>query len=344
MTMKANGESPQSQQKSLTGFLEGSSSSSDRPRAKIGASASVAGDRVAGRESSLTGEIYTRADGKKVRRVKKSSLSSSSSVAGGEEQVEIITRPDGTKVKRIRRLKPKDGNASSVSNGTSSTVARDPSTTSEKSDSNQSGLSGFIGSSSPGGTKKKFSGSHSVAGDKHLEGEIYVRADGKKVRRVRKVKPSPSGSVTSDTSASSSLSGFLDSDTSDRVRGGAATVIGDVGGTNRPITDSERPETEIYVRPDGTKVRRIRRTAVKTTDDGKTATTEKKEGLDGFLTRKETSSPRKMGGSASVAGDQIAVSKESSLTGEVYVRADGKKGKFSCLSDIFEHSNNFANM
>eukprot|EP00529_Nitzschia_sp_RCC80_P002260 CAMPEP_0113508630 /NCGR_PEP_ID=MMETSP0014_2-20120614/37128_1 /TAXON_ID=2857 /ORGANISM="Nitzschia sp." /LENGTH=1734 /DNA_ID=CAMNT_0000404373 /DNA_START=378 /DNA_END=5580 /DNA_ORIENTATION=- /assembly_acc=CAM_ASM_000159 len=324
MTLKDNGENLQSQQKSLTGFLEGSSSG-DRPRAKIGASASVAGDRVAGRESSLTGEIYTRADGKKVRRVKKSSLSSSSSVAGGEEQVEIITRPDGTKVKRIRRIKPKDGSASSVSNGTSSTAAKDSSSTSEKSDSIKSGLSGFIGSSSPSATKKKFSGSHSVAGDKHVEGEIYVRADGKKVRRVRKVKPSPSGSVTSDTSASSSLSGFLDSDTSDRVKGGAATVIGDVGGTGRPITDAERPETEIYVRPDGTKVRRIRRTAVKTTNDAKTTTTEKKEGLDGFLTRKETSSPRKKGGSASVAGDQIAVSKESSLTGEVYVRADGKK-------------------
>ena len=43
----------------------------------------------------------------------------------------------------------------------------------------------------------------------------------------------------------------------------------------------------------------------------------------------EPTGPRKFGGSASVAGDQIAVSKESSLTGEVYVRADGKKGKFS---------------
>jgi hypothetical protein len=41
----------------------------------------------------------------------------------------------------------------------------------------------------------------------------------------------------------------------------------------------------------------------------------------------EPAGPRKLGGSASVAGDQIAVSKESSLTGEVYVRADGKKGK-----------------
>lgn len=53
---------------------------------------------------------------------------------------------------------------------------------------------------------------------------------------------------------------------------------------------------------------------------------EKKNTLGGFLKRNEPIFP-KMGGSASVAGDQIAVSKESSLTGEVYVRADGKKGK-----------------
>jgi hypothetical protein len=276
---------------------------------------------IAGRESSLTGEIYTRADGKKVRRVKKSSLSSSSSMTGGEEQVEIITRPDGTKVKRIRRVRPKEGSSSSA-NG----PAYDPPSTSDEACSDKSGLSGYLGSSSPSG-KKQFSGSHSVAGDKHLEGEIYIRADGKKVRRVRKVKPSSSGPITPDiSSGSSSLSGFLDSDTLERVKGGAATVVGDVGGTGR-LTDDERPETEIYVRPDGTKVRRIRRTAVKPTENA-TAGVDKKETLDGFLIRKESTAPRKkVGGSASVAGDQIAVSKESSLTGEVYVRADGKKGK-----------------
>jgi hypothetical protein len=69
-------------------------------------------------------------------------------------------------------------------------------------------------------------------------------------------------------------------------------------------------------------VRRIRRTATKPTE-----TTEEKKSLEGFLSSKGSSAPRKLGGSASVAGDQIAVSKESSLTGEVYVRADGKKGK-----------------
>ena len=70
------------------------------------------------------------------------------------------------------------------------------------------------------------------------------------------------------------------------------------------------------------KVRRIRRTAAKSTE-----MTEEKKSLEGFFSSKESSAPRRLGGSASVAGDQIAVSKESSLTGEVYVRADGKKGK-----------------
>jgi hypothetical protein len=42
-------------------------------------------------------------------------------------------------------------------------------------------------------------------------------------------------------------------------------------------------------------------------------------------------------GSASVAGDQIAVSKESSLLGEVYIRADGKKGKLNSfpMTEVF---------
>lgn len=71
------------------------------------------------------------------------------------------------------------------------------------------------------------------------------------------------------------------------------------------------------------KVRRIKKTAVRPVEE----VGETKKTLGGFLTRNEPSTQRIMGGSASVAGDQIAVSKESSLTGEVYVRADGKKGK-----------------
>jgi hypothetical protein len=67
------------------------------------------------------------------------------------------------------------------------------------------------------------------------------------------------------------------------------------------------------------KVRRIRKTPT-------ASESPEKKSLSGFFFKKDSSGPRKLGGSASVAGDQIAVGKESSLTGEVYVRADGKKG------------------
>lgn len=59
---------------------------------------------------------------------------------------------------------------------------------------------------------------------------------------------------------------------------------------------------------------------------------EMKKSLGGFLAKNDPSTSRALGGSASVAGDQIAISKESSLTGEVYVRADGKKGKHNNIA------------
>ena len=82
------------------------------------------------------------------------------------------------------------------------------------------------------------------------------------------------------------------------------------------------------------KVRRIRKTAAK--PDAKKA----EKSLGGFLEKNEPSIKKKVGGSNSVAGDQIAISKEQSLTGEVYVRADGKKGKSfffekASMSDLF---------
>ncbi|KAG7361625.1 subunit CCDC53 of endosome WASH complex [Nitzschia inconspicua] len=286
-----------STKKSLSGFLE----NSDKPKLKIGGAASVAGDQIAiSKESSLTGEVYVRADGKKVRRVKKSSSGAS---VTGDDSSEIMTRPDGTKVRRIRKPKqPESPSSSPVQESTTSESA---------SPSSKGGLSGFLGKSSPS-PRSKFSGSHSVGGDQHLEGEIYVRADGKKVRRVRKVKSSIS------SSSGASLSGFLDSEATLKPKQiGAATVVGDIGRNVDPV---EKPETEIYVRPDGTKVRRIRKTAVKPVEESA-----EKKTLSGFLSKNEPTTPRKLGGSASVAGDQIAVSKEFSLTGEVYVRADGKK-------------------
>ena len=122
--------------------------------------------------------------------------------------------------------------------------------------------------------------------------EIITRPDGTKVRRIRKTKPK----LADD---SGTLSGFLDSQPKSAPRGGGATVAGD------RLTSSEIM--------DG-KENGIPQSPLKA-----------KESLDGFFGKMD-SEPKKIGGSASVAGDQIAVSKDSSLTGEVYVRADGKKG------------------
>jgi hypothetical protein len=73
------------------------------------------------------------------------------------DQVEIITRPDGTKVRRIRRAKqPEEESSSSAQeNGVS--------------------LGSHLGSSA----SAKQGSSATVAGDM-AEGEIYIRADGKK--------------------------------------------------------------------------------------------------------------------------------------------------------------------
>lgn len=61
---------------------------------------------------------------------------------------------------------------------------------------------------------------------------------------------------------------------------------------------------------------------------------EKNNSLGGFFENNESTIRKTYGGSNSVAGDQIAISKESSLTGEVYVRADGKKGESQYFSFV----------
>jgi hypothetical protein len=132
--------------KSLDGFL----GKMDSKPKNLGGSASVAGDQIAvGKDSSLTGEVYVRADGKKVRRVRKPTP------AQPGDQVEIITRPDGTKVRRIRRAKQPEESNSTVENATS--------------------LNALLGASEAG----RMGSSATVSGDM-AEGEIYIRADGKK--------------------------------------------------------------------------------------------------------------------------------------------------------------------
>ena len=118
--------------------------------------------------------------------------------------------------------------------------------------------------------------------------EIITRPDGKKVRRIRKTKPS-----TSDQS--NQLSGFLDAQPKSKPSGGAATVTG----ATSNVPKKQEPKKE---------------------------TPKAKQGMLGNFFAMESSGVKKTG-AASVAGDQVAVTKEQSLTGEVYVRADGKKGK-----------------
>ena len=208
---------------SLSGFLN------DGAKPKNRGSSSVAGDQIAvSKESSLTGEVYVRADGKKVRRVKKSALTD-------DPNVEIITRPDGTKVRRIRKTKAKP--ASGTANPSTPTSTADSSSGASSDPPKKKltrSLSGFFTDKSS--KKKQFSGSNSIAGEQYAENEIYIRADGKKVRRVRK-----------NNDDSKSLGGFLDSDAGSKPKlNGAATVTGDTRGS-----ESNKPEEEIYVRPDG---------------------------------------------------------------------------------------------
>ena len=132
--------------------------------------------------------------------------------------------------------------------------------------------------------------------------EIITRADGKRVRRIRKTKaPNPADKTNQ-------LSGFLESQPKTLHRGGAATVSG------ASFNQSDKKKS--------------------TEDTTKDAPTPKKgRNLGSFLGNMD-STPQKMG-SASVAGDQVAISKEQSLTGEVYVRADGKKGKIFFHAGVF---------
>lgn len=71
------------------------------------------------------------------------------------DQVEIITKPDGTKVRRIRRAKKPEGQDSNAS------------------------LNGSLGSFLVQGSTSNNGSSATVAGD-YADGEIYIRADGKK--------------------------------------------------------------------------------------------------------------------------------------------------------------------
>lgn len=145
------------------------------------------------------GEIYTRADGKRVRRIKRSNSShgassnkeGSTSVLEGKDE-----KTDGQKVRRIRRSNSSHAATSSKGSSLSGLLAKDDkgnpqvvrkikrSSSSHSGMSNKAGsLSGFL-AKDENGTRPKISGSRSVGAG---EGEIYTRADGKKSSAGEKI-------------------------------------------------------------------------------------------------------------------------------------------------------------
>lgn len=295
------------------------------------------------RGSTEKGEIYIRADGKKVRKVKKvvSSANDDDTVTS-----EVYIRADGKKVRRVVRAR------------SSASVTGNPNNYNESSPTNSSTASGSLGgflnatpSSNNYHNSQRRSGPATVTGAETYEGEIIIRPDGRKVRRIKKtvVKQNTplSGSATSDlprtetstkyTAISSSgnssnnnqLAGFLNSnaETTPKRYGASATIS--VGG--------ESELGEIYINKDGKKVRRVKRGVGRNGSEITAAST--LAPLGGFLDRpgaaesevyinqdgKKVRRVKKVSGSASVSPDMMMPKAKSIAEGEIYIRADGKK-------------------
>ena len=137
------------------------------------------------------GEIYIRADGKKVRRVKRTN----SNVIGMSPAATVVLSPvSAAAAATVPILSP-----TTTSNAILSRPPPAPPTASPLSP-----LEGFLGKHSPKRTKGVvITGSATVAGDRVSSkidgGEIYINAQGKKVRRVRKPKPTTPSSTTTMT-------------------------------------------------------------------------------------------------------------------------------------------------
>jgi phosphoribosylaminoimidazole-succinocarboxamide synthase len=235
--------------------------------------ANSAGDLVTPDTPADEGEIFIRPDGTKVRRIRKTvvrpkagegepassdglssfvgtsnggpmkKVAGAKSVAGMSSKAstegEVYRNKDGKLVRRVKK-------SSLAASAPSSSAAGD-----------LDGLDGFLGSTTS--KLKKGSGNATVGGDSpdksksFTDGEIYIRADGKKVRRVKKIVSKPA----SDGAGTGGLGGFLAAGESSKPKmSGSATVGGD-----KP---SAKEIGEIFTRPDGTKVRRIKKTIVRT--------------------------------------------------------------------------------
>ena len=303
----------------LTGFLGKLGPSRGN---KASGSATVAGDTPSKQSKSTTyaeGETYVRPDGKRVRRVKKNSaagnkspagdlatasLSGAATVSGAPQEGEIYINKDGKKVRRVRKTL-----ARSNSNVETSTAGKS--------------LSALVGS----GTASKKSGAASVSGlsSSRGEGEIYINKDGKKVRRVKRSASSAASTSSAANTKTSGLGALLGSAAKPSKASGSATVAGD-----RPSKSKTFTEGEVYVRADGKRVRRVKRTASKTASPNKAGDLAGADGLNGFLNNTGGGAKAKMSGSATVAGDRVAPARTDSKTavagaGEIVIRPDGKK-------------------
>ena len=178
-------------------------------------------------------------------------------------------------------------------------------------------------------------GSATVSGPLSAEeGEIYIRADGKKVRRVKKVVTKSSADSMA-APASAGLGSFLDDSaltTPKKKASGSATVTG--YNPSKKVGSKSAEEGEIYIRPDGKKVRRVKRTVASGSASvaPTSSSSSVNKGLGGFLDSGTSSKP-KMSGSATVTGytpsktNRLSSSSAASSKddGEIYIRADGKK-------------------
>ena len=263
---------------------------------------------------------------------------------------EIYINAQGKKVRRVIKQKIKEAPVNHDDNST--TTAATAATTTKMTTPPTTALSGFLDqTTSPSFDQKPtWRGSASVDGAIQSTttttgnssntaaaatyGEVYINAQGKKVRRVLKPKSSLSSSqsVTNDPVASSSLR--------------SSTNVGLIGNNNKSNTIAEG---EIYIRADGKKVRRVKRsssnvtggssavtvnTPTNATNDSNRSTvvvppppplTAPLSPLDGFLVKhspKRTNKATIFTGSATVAGDIVSTKIDG---GEVYINAQGKK-------------------
>jgi sarcosine oxidase gamma subunit len=333
------------------------------------------------------GEVYINAEGKKVRRVIKSASTASvgsvfstptlvpkkaQSIAEGE----IYVRADGKRVRRVKRNASTLGASASVETSSATgtgtaqvpVVALDVAVTKEL-------LTGFLANhSGKPNPQKMVTGAATVAGDHFVAsldgGEVYMNAEGKKVRRVlkrassatvapsaqpppalgkisqsilkeRQTKPtSPASTTTTDAAMSNAIGEgevYINAEGKKvrRVRrspsgaGGAlANHLLGTAKTSQPrasgratVAGNIIQEGEIYIRADGKKVCRIRKPKHPTpnNDDGKTAPSDTKSSLQGFLKATSSSDKEKNAklGSATIAWDH--------RDGEIVIRPDGKK-------------------